>query len=396
MIAGHNKTEFLRDLKYNMTDEDYFRITASKKALENRVKYLKKAQEDKKCSRKEYLEAYYLNQYFHKQILPGIYNQLKGYEQEESFYTDDDDEDKHINSHFSKISDHISAAAKYEEGESIQQLTKGLYNHFKQYECIPPTHEEIEEETKELQRETKSLEDSEDPFEGDENPMKDMIGYKQLETWLNSLKSSTESKKKYNTIQKMSDLQKVSATEFVKPRALFMKKVINRELYCKQTVKSERYMYIMTDNSGSMGMYKKWRNNLMMRVYDDTVKLGIQFEHNFWNTTLHEEGKLGPQIIHSREELKEKVLNINATGDDTMGHCVMRKLELIPKRNNKQYLLCVSDGTGSLWDQQQRRDIDKLALEKNIELKYALFSSQNNMYDTKPEDMFYIYGKKVS
>ena len=228
------------------------------------------------------------------------------------------------------------------------------------------------------------------PPEGPENPLQALSAYKQLEEWFESIKTSDATKKKFQPISKMSDLQKVSAIEFVKPRGLLMKKIVNRELYCKQSVPADRFMNTIIDFSPSMSSFNKWRNLLLERIYEDCEKMNITFENTFWDTNLYPGGSYGPQTIKSKKDLKEKVLDSFPRGNGTdMETSTIQKLQLLKKTKAKQYLLVISDGDGSI--DRNAAMIYKLCAEKNIDIKFALFTDDSTMNGIKKSDIFQIF-----
>lgn len=402
MLAGFNNNQFNKDVKYNISQEDLYRITSVKKGLKNKVDQLRKINwSDNPRARTDYYKYANIYNKFESGFIPNIYNQMLGYKQSDGYAYLNQFEEKDSNSEYISESEYIeeiandinllSTKAKYEEGTLLEKLTKSVYNQYKEFITIPPTEEEVKKTEEGLSRNTNSEEDSEEEGDNEDSPLKEKRGYKSLKDWLNSLKETTAYKKEMTQIKKVSDLQKVSVVELTRPRALLMNKIINRELYCKQKVKGDRFMHTMIDNSGSMSAYRTWRNDLMETIFNDCKEMNINLENSFWNVHIHEDGPKGPQSIKSENDLKEKVLKIRANGDDCMGQCVYEKLQKIPRKAEMQYLLCISDGTGSIRDSEERKNIERLAKEKNIELKYALFSSQNDMYGTNKDDIYYIY-----
>ena len=394
MIAGNNAHECFQDMKYNMERDDFVKLATIKKALKsNEDRELKNCRTVGKYT-KEYYEAKAENEKFESVMLPSVYNKLNGHETQSAFHKGSDEQDDENLRNIALKSDIMAESGKYEEGTILNKTINAMYNEYKNIIEFEPSEKEIEEEQETISKNTCSEEDSnEEKTESeDKNPLKDMAGYKELEAWLKKMKGTTNSKKKkHRQMSKISDLQKVSVVEFIKPKALFMKKIVGKELYLKQVIESERFMHTMIDNSGSMSKFHKWRNALMEKTYDDCVKMGINVENSFWNTHLYSEGELAPQRIRNKTDLVNKVLSIDADGDDNMGRCTLEKVKLLTKLKTKQYLLVISDGTGSIYDDAQREAIFAEAESKNIEIKFALFSKQNSMHGTKKEDIFYIY-----
>jgi len=397
MIAGNNAHAFYQDVKYNMDYEDLYKLASVKKILasEEERTYKKAIDEETRgpVSAKEYYEAKAINAEFESVMLPSVYNKLNGYETQSAFEDEENEKDKDILKKIALQSDIMAESGKYEEGSILKKTINAIYNQYKDIMEYEPSEKEIEKEKEKISESTCADENSnKHEDQEDKNPLKNMDGYKELEAWLKKLKGTTNSKKKkHRQMSKISDLQKVSVVEFIKPKALFMKKIVGKELYLKQTVESERFMHTIIDRSGSMGGYHNWRNALVEKTYDDCVKMGISVENSFWNTHLYSKGEFAPQRIRNKTDLAEKVFAITEGGDDNMGRCTLEKIRLLPKLKTKQYLLVISDGTGSIYDTDQRITIFAEAESKNIEVKFALFSKKNDMQGTKKEDIFYIY-----
>lgn len=392
MIAGHSNIACLTDLKYNLEREDYIKIAATKKALSSEANRLQSQWVPGQPKDPRVWAYKSMVNNFENVVLPSVYNQLNGYESQSSYYKSvSGATDNEIKS-MSEMVDVISESGKYEEGSTLNKAINSIYNYYSDIITVDPTDEEVEQEVERVSRNTKCLENEETGEKRDDkNPLKDKTGYKQLEEWLKKMKGSEVKKKKYMQMSKMSDLQRVSSVEFIKPKAMLMKKIAGKELYCKRTADSERYMHIMTDRSGSMSDFNRWRNSLIERVYDDCTKMNIQITTSFWNCDIYTTGQYAPQKIRSKAELQAKTLSVQPDGGDRMGFCLEKELKKASKRKAKQYILCVSDGTGSLDDKEQRDRLYQLASSKNIEFKFALFSRNNEMYGTNKEDMFYIY-----
>lgn len=390
MIAGNISDHFLNDFRYNASEEDLFRLVSVKKALASEVGRLKKD----KTKREELYKTHNLLSHLEDTILPSLYNQLKGHDQQSAFSkctwgNHTDESLKNI----AEFSDYLATSAKYEEGTMMEKLTKVLYNEYKNVP-VEISEEDVEEQRKQMQQFGQSSGSGPKSNKEDEG-MKDMTGYKKLAEWLSSLKESMANKKKYREISKMSDLQKVSATEFVRPKSLFMKKLINKELYCKQKTVTKRVMHTIIDFSPSMGSYHTMRDHLVTKMYKDCTKYNIDFENTFWDDILRKCEKYGPNKIESETDLIEKVLSVRPGGSGTnMPHSTIEKLNLMKNIGTKQYLLVISDGDGEIDDSNQSQEIYKLCKEKNVDIKFALFNRSASMATIKPEDIFYIYDDK--
>ena len=249
MIAGNNAHACFQDMKYNMEYEDFVKLAAIKKALKSN-----KDREMENCKArgtytKEYKSAELELKKFESIMLPSIYNKLSGYETQSAFQKGEDGEDVESYKDIALKSDIMAESGKYEEGTILNRTINAMYNEYKDIIQFEPTKEEIKEEQGVVSRNTCAEENSNEHKEPEDgNPLKDMVGYKELEAWLKKMKGTTNSKKKkYRQMSKISDLQKVSPVEFIKPKALFMKKIIGKELYLKQVIESERFMHTIID-----------------------------------------------------------------------------------------------------------------------------------------------------
>jgi hypothetical protein len=398
MIAGNSTNSYITDVKYNMTPEMLHKLAQTKKAL---------TQLGKTNS-----NANWAAKYFEDTFLPNVYNIANGNPIQSAQFKRPDGEKIEAWEEATDFINIVGESAKYEQGNTLEKIVNSMYNRYQS--IIEETEQKEQQKTqskpgdpsKKEQREAEELQEalskytcsqeesevSKDKLKQVDNGLLDMPGYKQLLKWLNKITKTEVSKKKaYKPISKMSDLQKVSVVEFAKPKALLMKKIVNQELYVKKIVENERFMYTMIDNSGSMDGRVKKRNTLMTQVFKDCTSVGIQLNNCFWNTHLNNGNLLGPKMIRTEQSLKTDVLSIQPDGDDCMGRCVVEKLKLLTKKKEKQYLLCISDGTGSIYDDAESELIYNLAREKNVDVKFALFSSENDVRTIKNEDIFYIY-----
>ena len=80
-------------------------------------------------------------------------------------------------------------------------------------------------------------------------------------------------------------------------------------------------------------------------------------------------------------------------GSEDVERSVMEKLNMINKTSNTQYLLFVSDGTATIESTDVGKRIERIAKEKNVDIKFALFSAQNTMNGISEENIFYVYGR---
>jgi hypothetical protein len=393
MIAGNDSHACFQDMKYNMEHDDFIKLASIKKALASEeMREMVKSKELGKFTQ-GYYNAKLAKEKLESVILPSVYNKLNGFETQSAFHKTNKEEDDEALKNIALKSDIMAESGKYEEGTILKKTINSMYNEYKNIIEFPPSDEEVEQEEKTVSRNTCADEDShEHQDHEDNNPLAKMDGYKQLEEWLKKMKCTDKSKKKkFRQMSKVSDLQKVSVVEFIKPKALFMKKIVNKELYLKQVIEGERFMHIIIDRSGSMGGYHNWRNALVNKTYEDCVKMNISVENSFWNSHLYKDGPFSPQRIRSKADLESKVFNIDEDDEDNMGRCTLEKVRSLTKEKVKQYILVISDGTGSIYDTEQRKTIFSEAESKNIEIKFALFSHENNMQGTKKEDIFYIY-----
>ena len=387
MFAGHDSIDFMKEMKYNATAEDIENIFKLKQGLQNKIKNLRSKDD---FSMEEWSRVNFLHEHLEDTILPSTYNRMKGYESQSEFYRT---REGSINKSMKAISDEfegLAATAQYTEGDTdISKVLSAALDKYAEY-LSEPTPETKEKSKEAISRMTKSLEDNltgakEDKDDG----LKKLKNFDKLEDWLKKLKSSDTKVKKLMPIEKMSDLQRVSPSEFAKPKALLMKKIINKELYCKQRVTGEVYVHCMIDNSGSMSRFMKYRNQVVQRLFNACTKNNIQLLNEFWNTSINKVGELSPKRVTPKSI--GNIFSHFPDGDDRMGYCVLQKLQTLKKMNEKQYILCISDGTGSVDDLNQSLEIKSLCKSKNVELKFALFSRENRMYDIPEEDIFNLH-----
>jgi hypothetical protein len=391
MVAGHNNKKCLTDLKYNATREDIIKIVTTKKLMKSEIDKLKSIEKSTGVSNPAIDTKRIAYNNFDNLILPSIYNAAGGYETQSSYYKNAAGDSNELLKDISDTIEEISALAKYEDGSTLSKSINALYNTYKDYESFtPPTEEEIEKEQEEIAKNVQMDDGEEQASNDDKNPLKNLDGYKQLEEWLKNIKQTTTKKKKFSQMTKLSDMQKVSPIEFIKPRPLLMKKMINNEFYCKSNAASNRFMHSIIDCSPSMSRYNEWRNLLVNRMYEDCVKLDIKFENTFWDTHLHTNGKYGVQKIVTKLDLKSKLTDIMPNGNGTnMGRSTIEKLRDIKKTKTRQYLLVMSDGDGAI--ENEGKEIYSLCESKNVEIKFALFSDDSTMNDIRKEDIFLVY-----
>lgn len=393
MIAGNNAKAFYEDAKHNITLDQIKQIATLKKmfkqkagqSFEERVKGVSLAR------KKEIDLMSYMDKHMEDTILPSIYNEANGYASQTDFYNQTDGTEVELLKSVSDVVSITGEGAKYEEGDPLNKTISSFRRYFENQITEEASEKETEEEQEAISKNTHSQDEDPGPDPPKKNPLVKMKGYKELLAWLEKMQTDKSTQKKYQQITKLSDLQKVSAVEFVKPKAILMKKIVNKEFWCKQVVEGERFMHTMIDRSGSMGDYTSHRNALMEQVFDDCQKMKINLENTFWNCNLCKDKQYGLHEIKTKKELVAHVLETSNGGSDNMGYCVLEKLSLLKKQQQKQYLLCISDGTGSIDSDSQSRQILDMASSKNVELRFALFSRNNEVYEIPKEHIFYIY-----
>ena len=387
MIAGNTKNAFLLDMKYNMTDDMLKKITEMKVSAEKTYQTeWEKYRLTGKYDQKKMEVLNYMRKDIDTEILPSIYNKALGHEFQTEFSGKSEASDI--------ITDRVdiaSALAKYKGGSILENTIDAAYDEFYS-DLVEITEEDKNNEFEAIKRMTQSIENNDEQSDDPEKQLKGLDGYKSFLDWLKKLRSASVMKKKQTKIDKASDIQKVPLMELAKPKILLASKIINRELYCKKLAPEKRYMHIMCDRSGSMNSFRKFRDVAALAIYDDCTAANINTSIEFWNTDIYLSGDFASSKISSRAWLEEKLKNTSSRGDDRMGYCVKRRLEQLTRTKTKQYIICMSDGTGSLDGSSQLDEINKLCIAKNAEVKYVLFSSDNEMYGTKKEDIFYIYG----
>lgn len=396
MIAGHNSESLFNDFKYNITNEQIIQLAECKKIANLKIKELHEKLDFSKSDmgltpkEKEELDVSGRirdDKRFINEFLPTLYNTVNGNETSDLMY-----KNGVISKDLYDFYNTLAYESKYEDGTILDKSISGLHRYMQKMSTVAVTEKEVQEMGKSVSTCSDEDKGEEPPKKSSEEGLLKMKGYQELVEWLNKITAITSTTKKLQKMDKYSDLQKVSSVEFIRPKMLFMKKLLNKEFYVKQTTPENRIIHTMIDFSGSMGNYQSWRNALMTRVFKDTKAANIDLYNCFWNTHLHSKTDLKgkEKFIKSEQDLETHVLDKSPRGDDNMGRCVVEKLQELQRSSVRQYLLCISDGTGSIEDDAQSKEIYRLASEKNIELKFALFSSQNDMYSIKKEDTFYI------
>jgi len=392
MIVGQNNIKCLTDLKYNATQDDIVKIIKTKKALKSEIERERAMFKAGKITDLTNFEKNrFMLENFEKLVLPSIYNSADGHETQSAFHKNATGETNETLKSLSGKIDTIAASAKYGDGSLLSRSLDAIYDEYKDVIVSDPTDEEQQEQMNQnASNVISSGEDERVDGEDEENPMKNMSGYKQLEQWMTSIKTTESSRKKFSAITKMSDLQKVSPVEFAKPKMLLLKKIINKELYCKKPAPADRFMHTIIDCSPSMSSYQKWRNRLVSEMFESCIKLGIKFENTFWDTAIRKDETYGLKKVSNKQDLKKNILDIRPNGNGTnMGNSTIEKLKTIRRTATKQYLLVMSDGDGAIRDEAP--EIYRLCGERNVELKFALFTDDSEMKNIKKEDIFQIF-----
>ena len=281
--------------------------------------------------------------------------------------------------------DALSRMYSKDNAQPFEKMEKALKEYTNQFGQA--SKKEKQEQEEQMQSRVDTCSDENNKY-GAESSEKDVDPkFKIVANWLKTLNTTNNKKKVFRQMEKMSDVQKVSAIEFAKPKMLFMKKLVSKDFWFRGEAKADRFLHCITDFSGSMGEYKSNRNTAWQLLFDKCKELGISIENTLFNEDLNEETL---QKWNSQADLN-KAFKMRPDGEDNLGRATISKLKLLTKKKEKQYLVAISDGTGSFKDKVQSDRALELAKEKNVEVKYILFSNQNQMQSTPKEDIFYIY-----
>ena len=382
MLAGNSRKDYSLDLLYN-TDPGVF------KSIQDS---LARISHDAESESADKVKMRYLKGMIAGEGLVNVYNAMKNGSLNDGWTTDGHgnsiEKNKHTRPYTEAISDIDALARMYkdDEGTPFEKMEKAL----RQYTqgLGQASKKEKEQQEQQMQQRMNTCSEENNPYGADiDESSKVDPKFKGVVNWLKSLQTTNNKKKIFKQMEKMSDIQKISAVEFAKPKMLFMKKLVNKDFWFRGQTKADRYLHCITDFSGSMGSYMKNRNVAWQLLFDKCTELGIEIENTLFN---HE---LNAETAHkwkSQADL-DKDFRLSPDGDDNLGRATIDKLNLLKRSKEKQYLIAISDGTGSFSGREQSEKAKALALEKNVELKFILFSSQNSMGSIAKEDIFYVY-----
>lgn len=381
MLAGNSRKDYSLDLLYN-TDPEVFKSIQDSLA---RISHDAESESDNA------IKMRYLRDAISGEGLVNVYNAMRDGHLNDGWTTNTYGEsaiNKHSKPFIEAISDIDALARMYkdEEGTPFEKMEKALRQYTQ--ELGQASKKEKEQQEQQMQQRINTCSNENNPYgaEIDENS-KAHPKFKEVVNWLKSLQATNNKKKIFKQMEKMSDIQKISAVEFAKPKMLFMKKLVNKDFWFRGQTKADRYLHCITDFSGSMGSYMKNRNVAWQLLFDKCNELGISIENTLFN---HELNLETAQQWKSQADL-DKAFKLSPDGDDNLGRATIDKLNLLKRTKEKQYLIAISDGTGSFSSTGQSEKAKALALEKNVELKFILFSSQNSMGSIPKEDIFYVY-----
>ena len=410
MILGNNKVDYLNDIRFNLSEDDITSMAKIKTFLNGNVN-------DKKNGRKFDV----MRRSFESDILPSIYNRINGtplttssFKQSDGTNVDTLKEvliDQAYISELSKTKDNSVLSNILESFDEKYGVSKWLEERDKQnpgnknsdvekakgeskkklekmLEDYEESKEQEEDETEKQKIDKRKEKEIDERIAKVNKELGSLSGYKDLEKWLDSIKKTSSTTTEMVQMTKMSDLRKVSISEFAKPRMLVLKRAVNREYYVRSKVEKDRSMFVCTDNSGSMGDFIGKRDGLLARVQSDCESKKINMYHTYFIQ----------KLIGSEVHIKNKLdmysnFNYSPGGGEDVERSVMEKLNMINKTSNTQYLLFVSDGTATIESTGVGRRIEKIAKEKNVDIKFALFSAQNTMNGISKENIFYVYGR---
>ena len=410
MILGNNKVDYLNDIRFNLSEDDTTSMAKIKTFLNGNIN-------DRKNGRKFDV----MRKTFESDVLPSIYNRINGTPLSTSSFKQSDGSNVEAFKEVLLDEAYISELAKTKDKSAISSILEafdekyGVSRWLEEMEKKNPgknnsdVEKAKEDSKKKLEKMLKDDEDSKEQKEDEEEIRKidkrkekeideriarvnkelgSLSGYKQLEKWLDSIKKTSSTTTEMVQMTKMSDLRKVSISEFAKPRMLVLKRAVNREYYVRSKVEQDRSMFVCTDNSGSMGDFIGKRDGLLARVQSDCELKKINMYHTYF---VH-------KLIGSEVHIKNKLdmysnFNYSPGGGEDVERSVMEKLNMINKTSNTQYLLFVSDGTATIESTDIGKRIERIAKEKNVDIKFALFSAQNTMNGISKENIFYVYGK---
>ena len=408
MIVGNNKRTYLNDIKYNLNEDHIDELMKVKKFL---------------CEQNSKVPKY-MGKNFEKEILPSLYNLAKGEKINTNYFKDMEDvndmEKKDVVLDMSVIAE-MAKAGDTDMLQNIIQSIKKRYDYAsweEQKEKENPgsgKRKETEKQTEKFMDKLMEEDGEEDePTDSDEegeinkkkkeflediikenkkisDTLKSKPNYAEFLKWLDKMKEADSNKKKLFQVEKMSEMSKIPISEFGKPKILMLKRMVNREYYIRKNQPVDKFMEVCTDDSGSMGDYFKHRQTALVDVFNACKDRNIKFNHMFFVQTIDK----NPIDIKSEAELYD-IVSKYPGGSENIYISTFDKLKSMEKKQNKQYLLFISDGTATIPTTEMGKTLQNMAEEKNIDLKYVLFSEENEMHGIDRKNIFYIFSNELS
>lgn len=284
--------------------------------------------------------------------------------------------------------DAIARALKDSELDPFQLIDKAIENMASEFlEVEVEIPEELEKEVKEAMARNTCSDEDHKSGKRPRRPSRASGKMDHILEWLNNLPKTTEKVSKYMQMTKISDLQKASSVELAKPKSLLMKKIVNKEIWFKGKTTAKRRFDVITDFSGSMSSYIGERNFVLDEIHEACSRIKADLNHTFFNSDLNQK----TEVKVTSKEVLTQIKDTYPDGEDNLGRATLTKLNLMKKSKTKQYLAAISDGTGSIGSTNRSEEIKRLAKEKNIEVRFILFSNQNDMGSIPKDWIFYTY-----
>jgi hypothetical protein len=381
MIVGNTFEDALMDMKYNLTPEMYKRIAISKEILS-------KQNEDMNLKKLAHSGE------FEQIVLPSAYNMVKeGRINKGCNRTTFGLESQSFQKEYGETAERIYAySSKDESIDILERAINSIERYASRYENIHIKDRDLAKQEQIVKRNMMTLTEEAERIRYEMSNGREEIDKQKnqsLEAWLKTIIPTECKKKKMLPIEKYGDLQKVSAIELIKPKALFMKKLLQKSLYVRKKSQSKRYLHTIIDNSGSMSDFKKHRNGVIERIYQTCKEGQISLYAQFFNTDINTDYPI--LSINNKNEL-DYVLKFQPGGDDNVGRSTYKKLESLERKKEKQYLICISDGTADLGGWNMTEEINKLAKERNVELRFIMFCNPEeiNTYNISKAHFFWM------
>jgi hypothetical protein len=375
MIVGNSRRKAILDINYNATSEQMEKMAEVKSILRS----IKKRE-----SAKELIN----NMTFEEGIIPTVYNMVEnnninmGQLQGES--------GEPINELFLGTKQELSNILAYTNAtdkskSALDRMVDGLYGYAQAINEGVKENKKSSAEAIKQSFNTLAEEEAKGNKEFGENFNDKTQGQDDFDKWIRDLEAQIDQgDKKMQQLEKYSELQKVSTIEFVKPKQLFVKKLLNKDFYIRKPSPKERKLYVITDNSSSMDNCRRYRANIMDMIYNACKKNKIDMYHDFFNYGLHNE-----EVRVSYEELN-RIKSRYPNGQDNVGSSTYDKLMKMKRSDNRQYLLVISDGTANLGGFNLTSEIMKLCKEKNVDLRFILFTRDMDEYNIPNDNIFYM------